>query len=142
MLMQAQDTSKLTAKYVYEDMKAGFQNATEGIVELASKLEGPAKRTYGIYVQQQKIKGITHGVVAIFLVLLGILFVMPNYGRADWNGAGNKYVFPAVVGIILCAAAFIVMLTFFAGSGLAKVINPEYYAIQDILDFIKAPKTE
>lgn len=99
MLSQAQDSAKSEA--IYHDVKASFKGVTEGLIDLAAKLEGPAKRTYEIYVRQQLFEGVAHACIAIVLAIVGVVLTVRTYSKANWN-EGNKYTFPAVVGVILC----------------------------------------
>lgn len=124
---QAQDTSKLTAKAVYEDVKQGF-------TKLVNTLEGPAKHTYEIYVRQQRIEGWSYLAATIFILLVTIsLFVVSR--KAKW-GEDDSFETINVVRIIGCAGFVIfigMMMGLFAGSYLSQIINSEYWAIKEIV---------
>jgi len=131
------DTSKLTVREVYQDAKSGFREVVGGLKEVAAKLEGPAKRVYGIYVYQYKVKAFIHlsATIFFFIVAFTILYInwrKANFSESDWN----RYTTLSLAGIIVSFGVLILCITFFA-SALGYLLNPEYYAIQDIVKAFK-----
>lgn len=126
--IKAQDSTKITAKQVYEDVKEGF-------TKLVNNLEGPAKHVYGVYIKQHKTKGATKGVVTIFGLLVTSLFLFCSLNKADWD-KGNVYSVFTIFGGIGLFIALISTALYLCGD-FNKLLNPEYYAIQDIIDALK-----
>lgn len=119
---------QLTAKNVYEDMKAGFS-------KLVNTLEGPAKHTYQVYVNNYKIRGWTQIFILFISVFICGIITKFTWKRSVWKeGEGqNSYCWIFVVSIII----FIVSLgyvLFGLSNLLSMAINPEYYAIQEITE--------
>lgn len=120
---------KLTAEKIYSDVKEGFTN-------LVSNLQGPAKHVYYIYVYQHKAEGITFLFLPIVLLLIASYLLYRYWKEADWSD-GNRAAFATALGIA-CFLAFIsCSVAFFAGNYFTKIINPEYFAIQDIVKAFK-----
>lgn len=130
----ANSDKKLTAKEVYSDIKAGFS-------KLVTNLEGPAKHVYKVYIYQHKATGIALMLLPIVFIILGFSIILLNHKKAKYDGYGdedwNKYATFVLLGIITTAIGLITLITFFTGLGFTKLINPEYHAIQDIIETFK-----
>jgi len=118
-----------------------FEKVTQYIDALAAKLGVAAEHVYGVLVRQQVAEGIVDIVVGTLVLTLLAVVLMILY---------KKYGLPTVEDetdfmFLLLAAAIPVGLIILAGSygieelstGIKQVINPEYYAIREILDAIK-----
>jgi len=132
---QAQDSSKLTVKAVYEDVKAG-------ITQLASKLEGPAKHVYEVYVYQHRAEALAFLLLILVLAPIGIILLIKHWKKADFGETTYKEAttdscVPAVAGWMLCLASLVLTIIFFADVFFTKLINPEYYAIKDVINAFK-----
>jgi hypothetical protein len=131
-------TPTLTVKQVYEDAKTGFKDAFTGLKVAAEKLEGPAKHIYGVYVFQHRAKGYSIMAIAIVLLFFGFIILLPNWKKADFDSDDwNRSATLAIVGMVLTLAGIIVTVVFFADDGFTQVINPEYFAIQDVIKAFK-----
>ena len=131
------DSTKLTVKEVYEDIKAG-------ITGLATALKTPAEHVYAVLCKQQIVKA----VIGIFMFLMLLIFIICSlkYGSfvEDWEYGtvkDGRPEFSAAVSVIFGILGIIFMLVFFIGNYhldiLQGFINPEYGAIKDIANFIK-----
>lgn len=122
------DTVPLTAKQVYSDVKTGFS-------KLVSTLEGPAKHTYEVYVTQYKTQGILLSMLMTVGLIVGIISFFYAAKRSKWEEA-NKFAAVQIFGGILTVALLIGLFssgyTYFL-----QMFNPEYYAIQEIINTIK-----
>lgn len=132
------DTSS-TFKLMYSDFK-------QGIVALASSLKVGAEHVYGVLVKQQ----IVYGVVYLFIFLLGIYLTinwLKNYKNKDeeWTTPPpNSYSSSDVTGLGVFRTIQIIVATVLLGIGIFNIdnimtgfINPEYGAIQDVIEMVK-----
>jgi hypothetical protein len=132
------DSSKLTIKQVYEDAKTGFKDAFTGLKQVASKLEGPAKHVYNVYTYQHRAEGYASMCVAVFIFLIGFFILANNWKESNWDSDEfNKSAFLCIPGAIISIVGIIFLGIFFGDDGLTKIINPEYFAIQDIIKAFK-----
>lgn len=128
------DTSKLTVKQVYTDVKEGF-------TKLVNNLEGPAKHVYGVYVKQHRTKGVSIGLATLFALIIGIITFSIVYRKnskdfEDSNASDGQWVVTILSTIVMLVSVGFT-IGYFAGDGFMKIINPEYYAIQDIIKAFK-----
>ena len=131
------DSTKLTIREVYEDVKAG-------ITGLAAALKTPAEHVYTVLCKQQVVKAFVG--IFMFLILILCLIFCLRYGSfvVDWDYwivKENKPSFSAMISIIFGILSIIFIIIFFVGGHHLDIIqgfvNPEYGAIKDIVDFIK-----
>ena len=130
------DSTKLTVKEVYEDIKAG-------ITGLATALKTPAEHVYAVLCKQQIIKA----VIGIFMFLIPLIFIICSlrYGSfvVDWDEwiiKDGRPTFSAAISITFGILGIIFMMIFFIGDyhlDILQGFNPEYGAIKDIVNFIK-----
>lgn len=125
------DTSRLTVKYVYEDVKAGF-------AKLVDNLEGPAKHTYGVYVKQYMINGWSSLIVQITILICFIIFWRISFVRGKWKDGEPQNVWGGAqifMGVAVFVAILVISINF--PGNLQRIANPEYYAIDDIIRRLK-----
>lgn len=133
-----QDSSKLTVNKVYEDTKAGVKEAIGGIKELATKLEGPAKHVYHTYIRQYRIEGIADALIYLVVIVALSILVIMSFKRGIWKEGDTKNFWAVgqiVLSILLSVTVFALMLSITTVLGM--ILNPEYYAIQDIIKAFK-----
>lgn len=122
------DTSS-TFKNMYSDVKAG-------IVGLATGLKVGVEHVYKILVLQQVVKSITWVVIILVLIGLSFLFVkIYKHAKAEWGDGVAFFFFTAFGGCGLLAGYIIVMCNLTAI--ITGFVNPEYGAIQDIVNFVR-----
>ena len=103
------------------------------IKALASAFNVSSEFVWPILVKQARISGVMDlGMGAMFLVATYVLGHLSVFCKRRWNDEGGDW----HVGVILLAtfAAFMFICSvIFMTCGIKEVINPEYYAIKDIL---------
>lgn len=125
----SQDTTNLTMRNVYDDVKDGFE-------KLVSSLEGPAKHTYEIYVRQQQIEAWSYLAATFVCLILSLSLLKICMKKADFD-EGNIYAAGATAGVILGIAFIVMSICFFTASFFSQITNPEYWAIQEIVKTLK-----
>lgn len=128
------DSTKLTALKVYNDTKAG-------ITGIAKALKAPVEHIYYILVKQQIVTAVVWG----FLFIIAICFLF-NFFKAlksteEWTNdydASVLGVYRMIQGILSCI--LLIICLFNIDNIVTGIINPEYGAIKDIMDFIKPNK--
>lgn len=128
------DSSKMTFSKVYGDVKAGISG-------LASSLKVGAEHVYYVLVKQQVVHAIK------WLLILGfgffcIIHFLKKYKLITekwWNHADTMPTMMGVfrVGQIIMGVVFICIGFNHTNEILTGCINPEYGALQDILNFVK-----
>ncbi|MED2979507.1 hypothetical protein P4284_22870 [Bacillus swezeyi] len=118
-----------------------MDKAMEYIDKLAAKLGVAAEHVYGILVKQQIVNGVICVVSTIvILALLGIaLLKLIRKGIEHQKTLRSFYTSPYTIVAVLVgiALALVVIVSFFViPIGINQIINPEYYAIKEILDTI------
>jgi len=106
-----------------------FDRTTEAVRQLSDVLKVPAEHVYSVLVKQQLILGWCSIIGLITTLLLALGFTWWTY-KDDYDNVGIGIV--CVIGWISFVAALIVFLA----DGLGCLLNPEYGAIQDILQSI------
>lgn len=103
--------------------------------KIAEKLGVAAERVYDVLVHQ----AFTYGIVKLtisFAVFLTLFLIMKYCLKQNkvWSEDPEF----AGVGIIIAVICGILMLitSFFIASGILHIVNPEYYALKDIMDMI------
>ena len=141
---QTDSTSYVTDSNVEKLVDKYSAKIEATIVSLAEQLKQPAEHVYKIMVKQQYIKAFT----GILLLLVIILFVYLTIKYAsnieDWEygiAYKNKPGYSFGVLIISLASLFIAILVLLVWQYPMDIIqgfiNPEYGAIQDIINLIK-----
>ena len=114
-------------------------NTVSGILdEIGKRLSGPAEHTYEILVKQAYISGYTDLFTGLIFSALGVGMIYATYKMVN-NGFLEEHedfsVLYSAVGFfaaILLPLAIVCCLS----SGVKEIINPEYYAIVDIIEKI------
>ncbi|MCY9372674.1 hypothetical protein [Bacillus haynesii] len=116
-----------------------MDKAMEYIDKLAAKLGVAAEHVYGVLVKQAVANSITDlfcGVIAFAAaIVLGVLIakiVKRRFNVSEWD---VEWFFLLIIVGILVIFPF-VMGVDFSTKGIKALINPEYYAIKEILDTI------
>lgn len=123
----------LTSKYIYEDVKSGVR-------QLVANLQGPAKYTYEVYVKQHKIEGIAELFILSAVLLSGCIGFLKIFMGSSIlitkDGDPTKRLLPAVLFVIIFISGVISTAVEFTDI-MTKISNPEYWAIQDIINNFK-----
>lgn len=124
------DTTGLTVKQVYTDAKEGF-------TKLVTTLQGPAKHVYEIYVKQYLINGISKFLISLLFVIITLTLINRSLKHLNFDRDDkDTHVTGFIIGCILAVITLIIIINFLS-NGVSMLINPEYYAIQDIIETIK-----
>lgn len=122
----SQDSTKVdpNLKYVVEKME-------KGISVLVEKLKTPAEHVYNVLIKQQKVVAYTEiGFSAVFLLitLSFLLLALADVANSETTWVGF---------MIVCGILFIIGLLFAVFDAIPRLINPEYYALDKILQILK-----
>lgn len=112
-----------------------YGKATEYIESLASSLGVAAEHVYGILVRQQIAEGITTLIIfgVIYAVLGTIVGIAVKKSDFRYDFISNYVVILGSVVLVIVSAFAIFELR----GAIMQLINPEYYAIKEIMDVIK-----
>lgn len=128
------DSSKMTFSKVYGDVKAGISG-------LASSLKVGAEHVYYVLVKQQVVHAIKWLLILGFgfFCIIHFLKKYKNITEKWWNHASTIPTGMGVfrVGQIILGVIFICIGFNHTNEILTGLINPEYGALQDILNFVK-----
>lgn len=135
---RAEDTTKVTVKSVYEDVKSGF-------TKLVDNLQGPAKHVYEIYVKQQQIAGWSYLGGCLLATILFLSLFLYTLKKATKLSQQNEHAYDAAVPYSVAAGftgigsviSLVCLIGFFGGDSFSQICNPEYWAIQDIIKAFK-----
>lgn len=116
--------------------------AYEAVKELASALKVPAEHVYTILVKQAVVISITWLVVGILSIILLIFGVRWTVDANNWNTntyGSSEPVTKAIIGMVSMVLAVCILIGFFVNmqAMIGGFVNPEYYAIKEILDSIR-----
>jgi hypothetical protein len=133
------DTSS-TFKAMYSDFK-------QGIVALASSLKVGAEHVYGVLVRQQ----VVYAIVYLVLTIIGFILILnwiKKYkdDKEKWKAGNSVYDdTPTGLGLLRSIQIFVALVMIGIGIGninsiMTGFINPEYGAIQDVIEMVKDVK--
>lgn len=129
-----------TTKYVVDSMGKGLtesakyldKHLTDIVNYLNQNLGEVSKHVYGVLVRQQVIDGITSllcvglAAIIIFFCILGLR----ELNKMNSEEAGF------MTGLVVLIIAFLIYIFVTLPGGIGHIVNPEYYAIQEILENI------
>jgi hypothetical protein len=118
-----------------------FEKVTQYIDALAAKLGVAAEHVYGVLVRQQVAEGIVNIIVGTLVLAVLIFALMVLIKKVELPRIVDEF---DLLGYVFVAAILLLIIGLpgsYAVSeisdGIKQVINPEYYAIREILDAIK-----
>ena len=118
----------------------------EALKPLADKLGQGAAHIYEVFVKQQYVTGVAFliwGGLALLLAVtaagIGLSFYKKWSTLKAEDAGWERTETPGTVAVVTSVATFLllVVMTGFAASGVMHLLNPEYYAIQDVLCTVK-----
>lgn len=104
-----------------------------GVEDIASQLEGPAKEAFSYVVKLQIAKGIGMLLPAFLFIVCTIIFTLGALTVKDTEDP--KFITPVVFGII--GLLMFVVSLFSTYDGILHLIAPEWYAVVDIINLVK-----
>lgn len=116
------------------------------INELAKQLGVAAEHVYGVLIRQQyteAIGSLVQDFVWIVVWIMMIIFIVKGWKRANyWLSKGDDgWQYGMIIATVFCSIASIFILVFVTADlkeAIMKLLNPEYYALKDIMDFIQS----
>jgi ABC-type polysaccharide/polyol phosphate export permease len=118
-----------------------FEKVTEYIDAIAAKLGVAAEHVYGVLVRQQVAEGITDivtGVIILVLVITGALIFSKKIKVRFIEDEFDAFIL--FIGGLLFLVLFVAPIGYSIeniSDGIKHIVNPEYYAIKEILRAIK-----
>jgi putative Mn2+ efflux pump MntP len=103
------------------------QNVTSLIEKLAHQIGTTVDKVFPWYVKQQVMEGWMYIITAVLAILLGWMMFAISFKKADFD-EGNRYIAPAITGLILLAFGCVFLLSGLSSS-VTKICNPEYHAL-------------
>lgn len=141
---QTDSTSYVTDSNVEKLVDKYSAKIEATIVSLAEQLKQPAEHIYKIMVKQQYIKAFTGIIVLLVTILFGYLTIKYASNIENWEYGTiykNKPTYSLGAFIISIVSLFVTILVLLVGQYPVDIIqgfiNPEYGAIQDIINLIK-----
>jgi small-conductance mechanosensitive channel len=118
-----------------------FEKVTQYIDALAAKLGVAAEHVYGVLVRQQVAEGIVDIVVGTLVLAVLIFALMVLIKKVELPRIVDEfdlleYVFVAAILLLIIGLPGSYAVSEIS-DGIKHVINPEYYAIREILNAIK-----
>lgn len=113
-------------------MNDTLQKADELIKSIASKMGMAADHFYPILLKQQVVSAwlwIIAAVCAWAILIGGTFFICKATKSVDDEGT--------VFGFITCIGIITLFISIVAFSSIGQIINPEYYALTEILTYLK-----
>jgi small-conductance mechanosensitive channel len=118
-----------------------FDKVTQYIDALAAKLGVAAEHVYGVLVRQQVAEGIVDIVVGTLVLAVLIFALIVLIKKVELPHIVDEF---DLLGYVFVAAISLLIIGLPGGyavseisDGIKHVINPEYYAIREILDAVK-----
>ena len=119
-------------------IKDSIQAVIEALTPLAQKLQVPLEKLFEWAVRENYVKAVGDGI----WVIIGIALIYFGYRLLKWRmslkgkeDVGDESMLYILAGLLLLVGTIIVGFFFYDIA--ARLINPEYHAILDVIDKIK-----
>jgi hypothetical protein len=111
----------------------------DALTPLATKLGEGAAHVYAIYVREQYVSGVGSIIWSVVWLLLSAAVIVGASKLFRWASKEDEeeVMTAAVIMGTGLGLVILVIATSCLDSGIQHLLNPEYYAIQDILDSVK-----
>ena len=109
------------------------------VQQLATQVGTTAEKVFPWYIQQQTLEGWTLLVAILIPLFIGVIVVAFNYGKAIFEGDGNRNSVLTIAGSIIFAISLFALLVN-SKEILTKISNPEYWAMHEIVKDISSFK--
>jgi hypothetical protein len=125
-----------------QEIQQSIQAVIDGIAPLAQKLQVPLEKVFEYAVRQNYVYAYWQLISDFALLIIGItcfLIAKSTIKKADWKDDGNSYAWFTILSSVTClfASIFFIIVFFTSGSEIiARFLNPEYMALQDIAKLI------
>lgn len=111
------------------------KNTKELLEVLATKLGITIEQIYPYFIKQQIIEGYIFFFMVALCSIISIIIIKLNYHKADFDDP-NKHAIFTIIGLIALGMTTIVIVCG-TSTMLSGILNPEYNAIREMLNFIK-----
>lgn len=110
------------------------KNITEILEKLAHQIGTTAEEVFPWYVKQQVLEGWLYLVTDAVAFVLGLVFLLGFFSKADWKSEGwNRYAVLSVIGAVVTTIAFGFFIFGFSNS-VMHINNPNYYALKSMIN--------
>ena len=131
------DSTAITINKVYEDMKSGLTG-------LAKAMKAPVEHVYGILVRQQIVQALSYCIFPFFSLILALLLASvvkkSKWADSTYTSDENEYL-NKYAGMTIALAIFLFVTIFGTFINFEDIVsglvNPEYGAIKEIIEFVK-----
>ena len=124
-----------------EALNKAVDNITVGVEKLAAVIEKIAPDAWDIIVRQQVIDGWIYVAIGMIFNIIFIVGCIKLYlaAAAEDRKPPSKYDDPPPVRVVLLVitCALMTLSTWGCTSGITRIINPEYFAAQEVTKMIK-----
>ena len=131
-LVHQADTSSNFSR-IYGDLK-------DGVLAIGQSLKVGAEHVYTVLVRQQVVNSVVYLLLGIFSLILGVLSYK-QWGLIQYDSRKDEFneVRPLVFTVAFGLTSFVLSLVFFLNLDLVVMgfANPEYGAMQDVINFVK-----
>ena len=128
-----------------DDVTVIAKQVSDAISQVSSAAQVILVHGWEVYVRQQVFSGIENVVVnGVLLIIVlvscgrflpGLYSWAKNYKYKDYENDGVAYLLPGLLSVL---SAFLLIVTLHnISDGVMHIINPEYYAIQEIVSQVK-----
>lgn len=115
--------------------KEAIQELQKALVPVAEKLGQGGEWVYKVYYKQQIVYGV-QGIMGFILALVLLLITYIAIRKAIKNETSDTWGTVAVVLILITIPALVIGTTELFQS-VGRILNPDYYVLQDLLSIIK-----
>jgi hypothetical protein len=140
VLVSAQDVKpeKVTvADQTSQIIDKVFDKTTEAITNLATALKVPSEHVYAVLVKQQQVRGISIIIALVLSVIISIISfkaLQKRIGSDKYGYGENDLYWTILVASLILLLIFSILTIVLA---LPAILNPEYGAMQEIIQAIK-----
>lgn len=143
---EASTTDTLSSPHVTNNVVYLTEQVKQAVSSIAEGLKAPAEHVYSVLVKQRVINAVSNIFIYLILITLSYISIRWTVGKYDpeedcydgvmWDGYKydiNGWIFlPLVV-----TGATILIIGGSMSTTISGLLNPEYFAIQEILSIIK-----
>lgn len=127
-----------------ENIKNSIQAIVDGLTPLAQKLQIPLEKIFSWAIKENYVNLISLIILGLVLSISIFLFYkFIKWGCAKNENGNSRFYYDdgfVVIGVfagIILTIVFFIFLTFGIPKIISRAINPEYNALQDIVNIIK-----
>lgn len=126
----------------FKDIQPYLDKIGEAITQIAHGLGVASEHVYGVLIRQQFVDGLVDvciSIIAPILYIIVMMYLLRLRKNIDSYWEDEVSAIVIIVGVGGFIATTVIFFNLFP-DGLKHLINPEYYAMQQILDYLKSLK--